>query len=113
MFKNNYVMEDLVVEKLRSSDEEMSVIISAKNCTCDELEAYIIKAGGRIKHKFDIINAVAAYLPSVGVKSAAREQFVGKIFLDDKVYKSMDIASITVGSHYANELGYTGKGVTI
>ncbi|MGV8145403.1 MAG: S8 family peptidase [Alkaliphilus sp.] len=113
MFKNSYVMEDLVIERVRTSTEDIAVIISAKNCTCDELEAYILKAGGQIKHKFDIINAVAAYLPSIGVKSAAREHFIHKIFLDDKVYKSMDIASITVGSNYANEHGYTGKNVTI
>lgn len=106
-------MEDLIIEKLLNSEEEIPVIISAEYCTCDDLEEYVIKTGGRIKHKFIFINAVAAHLPSIGIRSAAREQFIRKIFLDDKVYKLMDIASITVGSDYANELGYTGKNVTV
>ncbi|WP_192930318.1 S8 family peptidase [Alkaliphilus pronyensis] len=116
MFGYRNIMEDLVAERLMVSEtdeEELPVIISAKDCECDELEEFIIKMGGKIKHKLKLINAVAAYMPTVGVKSVARDRFIEKIHLDDRAYKLMDIATVTVGSDYANEYGLTGKDVTV
>ncbi|SCY61740.1 S8 family peptidase [Alkaliphilus peptidifermentans] len=116
MFGYSNIIEDLVAERLmvmNTDEEELPVIISAKDCECDDLEAFVIKMGGKVKHKLHLINAVAAYMPSVGVRSVARDRFVEKIQLDDKAYKLMDIATVTVGSDYANEYGLTGKDVTV
>nr|WP_207755101.1 S8 family peptidase [Alkaliphilus hydrothermalis] len=96
-----------------SEEEHIPVIITAKDCQCDDLEAFVQKLGGKVKHKFDIINAVAVYLPPVGVRNVARERVIQKIFFDDMAFKLMDIASVTVGSDFANEHNLTGKNVGV
>ncbi len=114
MFGYRNVIEDLLIEKLMvSEDEHISVIITAKDCQCDDLEAFVHKLGGKVKHKLDIINAVAVYLPSIVVANVAREKVIEKIFFDDMAFKLMDKASVTVGSDYANERSLTGKNVGI
>ena len=107
-------IEDLVMEHLLNTDEEeVPVIIYGKDCTCDDLEKHVSKIGGRIKHILPIINAVAVYMPTSNVKSMAMEDMTKKIYLDDYVYKLMDITSITVGSDFANEYGLTGENVSV
>lgn len=107
-------MEDLVIERLLSSDEEeIPVIISGKDCSCEDLEEYIRQVGGKTKHILPIINAVAVYMPPTNIKSMAMEKFTEKIYLDDYVYKLMDICPITVASDFANEYGLTGKNVSV
>ncbi len=114
MFGYRGIVEDLVVERLLSDKEEnIPIIISARNCKCDDLEAYVAKMGGKIKYKLPIINAVAAYMPSLGVRNMAMENVTEKIYLDDNIYKLMDIASVTVGSDFANEYGLTGKNISV
>ncbi len=114
MFGYINIIDDLVVERLMSpGDEDIPVIITAKDCNCDDLEQCVARMGGKIKHKLNIINAVSAYLPTPGVRSAARERNIQRIHLDDKAYKLMDIASVTVGSDTANEYGLTGRNVSI
>jgi serine protease AprX len=108
------VIEDLLIEKLINGNEELiPVIITADDCECDDLEKFVQEKGGTIKHKLPIINAVAAYIPTIGVRNVARERAISKIFLDDRAYKLMDTAPVTVGSDYANEYGLTGKGVAV
>jgi len=108
------IVEDLVVERLLTANEEgIPIIISGRNCNCDDLEKFVSKMGGKIKYKLPIINSVAAYMPSVGVKSMAMESVTEKIYLDDYAYKLMDIASVTVGSDFANEFGLTGKNISV
>ncbi|SDL14179.1 S8 family peptidase [Natronincola ferrireducens] len=114
MFGYSSVVEDLVIEKLLSSNgEHIPVIITGDGCQCDDLEKCVQDLGGVVKHKLPLINAVAAYIPPVGVRSVARERAVSKVLFDDMVFKLMDIASVTVAADYANEHGLTGKGVTV
>ncbi|WP_026476795.1 S8 family peptidase [Alkaliphilus transvaalensis] len=114
MFGYRGVIEDILIEKLMvSEDEHIPVIITGKDCQCDDLEAFVHSLGGKVKHKLNIINAVAVYLPTVGVRNVAREKVIEKIFFDDMAFKLMDVASVTVGSDYANELRLTGKGVGV
>lgn len=114
MFEYEDIVEDLVMEHLLNTDEEeVPVIIYGKDCTCDDLEKHVSKIGGRIKHILPIINAVAVYMPTSNVKSMAMEDMTKKIYLDDYVYKLMDITSITVGSDFANEYGLTGENVSV
>ncbi|KAB3532184.1 S8 family peptidase [Alkaliphilus serpentinus] len=113
MFGYRNIIEDLVVERLIDTEEDIPVIISAKDCDCDNLEEFVKRMGGKIKHKLNIINAVAAYMPNKGVRSAAMERTIEKIQLDDRAYKLMNIASETVASDYANEHGLTGKNVSV
>ena len=114
MFGYINIIDDLVVERLMApGEEDIPVIITAKDCNCDDLELCIERMGGKIKHKLNIINAVSAYLPTPGVRSAARERNIHRIHLDDLAYKLMDIASVTVGSDMANEYGLTGRNVSI
>lgn len=114
MFAYKDIVEDLVVERLLNTDEEeIPVIISGKDCTCEDLEKHVMEMGGRIKYTLPIINAVAAYIPSTNVKGMATKSITEKIYLDDHVYKLMDITSITVGSDFANEYGLTGKNVSV
>lgn len=113
MFGYRNIVEDLVVERLMETEEDIPVIISAKDCECDDLEEFVKKMGGRVKHKLNIINAVAAYMPNKGVRSVAMERVIEKIQLDDRAYKLMNIASETVASDYANEHGLTGKGISV
>lgn len=108
------IIEDLVVERLlKNESEDIPVIITGKDCNCDDLEKYVIEAGGKIKHKLPIIDAVAAYMPSVGVRNITRGRVVNKILLDDRAYKLMNVATVTVGSDYANEHGLTGKNIGV
>lgn len=114
MFQYKDIVEDLVIERLlTNSEEEIPVIISGKNCTCEELRDHIAKIGGKTKYILPIINAVAVYMPSSNIKSMAMEDITEKIYLDDYVYKLMDVTPITVGSDFANEYGLTGKNVSI
>lgn len=114
MFGYRNIIDDLVVERLMEAEgEDIPVIITAKDCECEDLEAFVKSLGGTIKHKLNIINAVAVQLPSVGVRSVARENIIEKIFFDDMAFKLMDIATVTVGSDYANETGLTGKNVGV
>lgn len=114
MFEYRDIIEDLVIERLLNTDEEeIPVIIYAKDCTCDDLEKHISKIGGKINHILPIINAVAAYMPSMNVKSMALDSIIDKIYLDDHVYKLMDRTPITVGSDFANEYGLTGKNISV
>ena len=114
MFGYINIIDDLVVERLMTpGEEDIPVIITAKDCNCDDLEQCIARMGGKVKHKLNIINAVSAYLPTPGVRSAARERNIQRIHLDDRAYKLMDIASVTVGSDTANEYGLTGRNVSI
>ena len=114
MFEYKDVVEDLVIKRLlNTNEEEIPVIICGKDCTCDDLEKHVSEMGGRVKHVLPIINAVAAYMPSANVKSMATKNITEKIYLDDHVYKLMDIAPITVGSDFANEYGLTGKDVSV
>lgn len=114
MFGYRNIVDDLVVERLMESrGEDIPVIVTAKDCNCEDLEAFVKRLGGKIKHRLTIINAVAVQLPSVGVRSVARESVIEKIFFDDRAFKLMDIAPVTIGSDYANEWGLTGKGVGV
>ncbi len=114
MFGYRNIVDDLVVERLMEAEgEDIPVIITAKDCQCEDLESFVQSLGGTIKHKLNIINAVAVQLPSVGVRSVARERIIEKIFFDDMAFKLMDIAAVTVGSDYANETGLTGKNVGV
>lgn len=114
MLEHDNVVEDLVIKRLRDTgEEEIPVIISGKDCTCDDLEKHVSEMGGKIKYMLPIINAVAAYMPSSNVKSMATKNITGKIYLDDHVYKLMDRSAITVGSDFANEYGLTGKDVSV
>ncbi len=114
MFEYKDIVEDSIVKRLLDTEEEeIPVIISGKNCTCADLEKHVSKMGGRTKHIFPIINAVAAYIPSAGIKSMAMQNITERIFLDDHVYKLMNISSATVGSDLANEHGLTGKDISI
>ncbi|HZK57622.1 MAG TPA: S8 family peptidase [Clostridia bacterium] len=114
MLEYKDIVEDSVIERLSGTEEEeIPVIICGKDCVCDDLEKHVLKMGGRIKHTLPIINAVAAYIPSVGVKNMATKDITEKIYLDDNVYKLMDITSVTVGSDFANEYGLTGKNVSV
>ncbi|MCC5909426.1 MAG: S8 family peptidase [Clostridiaceae bacterium] len=114
MFGYRNIVEDLVIEKLmESTDEHIPVILKADNCGCEDVEACVERMGGTIKHRLHIIDAVAAYLPPISVRSMAGERAISKIHFDDIVNKLMDIASVTVASDYANESGLTGKDVTV
>ncbi|SET01549.1 serine protease AprX [Natronincola peptidivorans] len=114
MFSYSNIVEDLVIENLlKSNGEHIPVIISGDDCECDDLEKYVENLGGTIKHKLHLINAVAAYIPPVGVRSVSREKYVSKIHYDDMAFKLMDIASVTVASDYANEHGLTGKDIGV
>lgn len=114
MFGYRDVVEDLVVDRLLNTKEDaIPIIISGRDCNCDDLEAFVSRMGGKVKYKLPIINAIAAYMPSVNVKSMAMERVTEKIYLDDYAYKLMDIASVTVGADLANERGLTGKNVSI
>ncbi|AOY75337.1 S8 family peptidase [Clostridium formicaceticum] len=114
MFSYSNIVEDLVIERLiNSNGEHIPVIITGDACECEDLEKCIKELGGVVKHKLPIINAVAAYIPPVGVRSVAREKTINKVHFDDMVFKLMDVASVTVASDYANEHGLTGKGVTV
>lgn len=114
MFGYRGIVEDLVVERLLSNNEDdIPIIISGKDCNCDDLEQFITEMGGTVKYQLPIINSVAAYMPSVGVRSLAMESLTEKIFLDDHAYKLMDISSVTVGSDLANEYGLTGKNISV
>jgi len=108
------IVEDLVVEMLLSDNENnIPIIISGRDCNCDDLETFITQMGGTVKYKLPIINSVAAYMPSIGVRSMAMERVTEKIYLDDYAYKLMDIAPVTVGSDFANEYGLTGKNISV
>ncbi|QUH19280.1 S8 family peptidase [Alkaliphilus sp. B6464] len=114
MFGYRGIVEDLVVERLLTANEErIPIIISGKDCNCDDLEKFVSQMGGKIKYKLPIINSVAAYMPSMGIRSMAMERVTEKIFLDDYAYKLMNIATVTVGSDFANEHGLTGKNISI
>ena len=114
MFEYEGIVEDLVMEHLLNTDkEEVPVIIYGKDCTCEDLEKHVSKIGGRIKHVLSIIDAVAVYMPTSNVRSMATEDMVEKVYLDDYVYKLMNISSITVGSDFANEYGLTGENVSV
>ncbi len=114
VFGYRNIVEDLVVERLLMSNEDgLPIIISGKDCNCDDLESFVARMGGKVKYKLPIINSVAAYVPSLSVKSMAMDRVTEKIYLDDVAYKLMDIASVTVGSDFANENGLTGKNISI
>ncbi|MDR5658872.1 S8 family peptidase [Serpentinicella sp. ANB-PHB4] len=114
MFGYRDVFHETVLEKMMySKDEHLPVILTAQDCDCDNLEKCVEKMGGKVKHKLHIINAVAAYIPTAGMRSASNERFINKVYLDDMVLKLMDTASVTIGGDYANGLGLTGKGVGI
>lgn len=114
MFGYRDIVEDSVVQRLLSSNEErIPIIITGKDCNCDDLEKYVAQMGGEIKYKLPIINSVAAYMPSGGIRSMAMEGVTERIYLDDQAYKLMDSAPITVGSDFANERGLTGKNVGV
>lgn len=114
MLKYKNIIEDSIIEHLSVTDkEEIPVIICGKDCLCDDLEKHVLEMGGRVKYILPLINAVAAYIPTVGVKSMAMKDITEKIYLDDHVHKLMDTAPITVGSDFANEYGLTGKNVSI
>ncbi len=114
MLKYKNIIEDSIIERLSNADEEeIPVIICGKDCLCDDLEKHVLEMGGRVKYILPLINAVAAYMPTIGVKSMAMKDITEKIYLDDHVHKLMDITPITVGSDFANEYGLTGKNVSI
>ena len=114
MLEYKDIIEDLIIERLRDdNEEEIPVIICGKDCACDDLEKHVSDIGGRVKYILPIINAIAAYIPSTNVKSMAMKDITEKIYLDDHVYKLMDITPITVGSDFANEYGLTGKNVSV
>ncbi len=114
MFNYSDVIEDHLIERLlKSNDEHIPIIITSGDCACEDLEKYVKDLGGIIRHRLHIINAIAAYIPPTNVKSLSNESFVSKVHLDDIVMKLMDKASITVAADFANEYGFTGKGVGV
>lgn len=111
-YRNIY--HDSVIDHLRYSNEDhMHVILTTESCGCEDLEQCVAKLGGKIKRKLEIINGVSAYIPTTGIKSASMERAINKVYLDEKVFKLMDVASVSIGADYANGLGLTGKGIGI
>lgn len=114
VFNYSSVVEDSVIENLlKSNGEDIPVIITGEECNCSDLEKCVKELGGKIKYRLHIINAVAAYIPPIGVRSLSREKNISKLHYDDIVMKLMDRASVTVASDYANEQGLTGKNVAV
>lgn len=111
-YRNIY--HDSVIEQMMySNDNYMYVILTSESCDCEDLGLCVEKLGGKIKHRLDIINGVSAYIPTSGIKSASMERAISKVYLDDKVYKLMDVSPVSVGADYANGLGLTGKGIGV
>lgn len=111
-YRNIY--HDSVLEQMMYSNEEhMHVILTTDTCGCEDLEQCVEKMGGKVKHKLPIINGVSAYIPTSGVKSASMERAINKVYLDERVYKLIDVSSVTIGADFANGLGMTGKGIGV
>lgn len=114
MFNYSNIVEDLVIERLMESNgDHIPVIISGADCECDDLEKYVRDLGGVIKYRLPIINAVAAYIPPISVKSFTQQKNIDKVHFDNVVHKLMNTASVTVASDYANERGLTGKDIGV
>ncbi|MEE8402574.1 MAG: S8 family serine peptidase, partial [Candidatus Hydrothermarchaeaceae archaeon] len=121
----------LVTEKIKGavSGEELPLIIFYKtgfSRTMAQDMAIVESHGGKVKHRYRLIDAVSAKMPADRIAELAESPDIEKIYYDE-IYKippeptpgqnesiKLDVSTQTIGANYARDtLGFTGSGITV
>ncbi|PAB60197.1 hypothetical protein CCE28_07330 [Anaeromicrobium sediminis] len=103
----------VVVRRMSAGTKDIIPTIVYSENRHEDIEECIEQAGGTIKYKYPLINAVAANIPATSIDDIAAHHMIQFINHDAKVFKCMDNATLAIVAHRINDLGYTGKGVGI
>lgn len=91
---------------------KLPVIITCRGDT-KKIKSKVIYNGGRLRHEYENVNAIACDLSSLGVDRLSEQPDVFYITMDYKASLCMKTASSSVGISRASSLKLTGKGVGI
>ncbi len=103
----------LLLTKMASGTKEFLSVIVYSSGTCSHIRQCILDAGGTIRYELPFIHAIAAEVPAHSIEKIAHHHMIQYINYDAKVFKCMDIASLSIDSDFVNDAGYTGKGIGI
>jgi len=103
----------MVAARISAGTRQSLQVIIYSNKTINEIKDCVVEKNGKIKYELPFINAVAAEIPSDSVDPIALHNMIKFIDDDNKVFKTVDVASEFMGSRVVNDSGYTGKGIGI
>ncbi|MEW6723318.1 MAG: S8 family peptidase [Bacillota bacterium] len=93
--------------------DSVPVIVSLNGDDRSGVERDIEKTGGRIRFHLPLIDALACEMPPLYLSNLSQSRGISYISYDGTVRAVMDVASRSVGITTANDLGLTGRGVTV
>ncbi|WP_250160125.1 S8 family peptidase [Caloranaerobacter azorensis] len=112
--QRKYKIDPIVSAKLNSkSKEEIPVIIRAKNGNFSRLSNIVLGMSSKVKRSLPLVGGIACSLNIETISRLARDPNIEYISFDSKVFALLDIATSSIKSKFAHELGYTGKGITV
>lgn len=91
---------------------KLPVIITCRGDT-KKIKGKITYNGGRLRHEYENVNAIACDLSSIGVDRISEQPDVCYITMDYKASLCMKTASSSMGISHASSHKLTGKGVGI
>jgi len=121
------------LEKLAnaSKNEKIPVIISLKKSNTPgkiHSQSFVATSvevkGGKVKYKYNLINAIAAYLPAERIPELAKLNVIERIYYDERCQifpgqfvttstTELSDATQSIGADYAWNMGYDGTGVVV
>lgn len=111
---NNLTVCPVLSAKLSSrSKEDIPVIISMKNSDNSKLTSMVSSMSTGIKKELPIVDGIACSLSAESINRLKKHPDVEYISFDSKVFALLDTTNETLGTNFAHDEGFTGKGVTV
>jgi serine protease AprX len=110
--KLSYLLKEPGFSRRRNTLHRLIVEFSDGKRT-DRVSAIVGANKGKIHHELRLIPSLVVEVPFSTLEELARSQHVKKIWHDARVFALLDIAVPAVGGSKVQEMGFTGKDVTI
>ncbi|QSX05027.1 S8 family peptidase [Sedimentibacter sp. zth1] len=115
MLENNYNSKvcPFLQSKIASNKEESIPVIVSMKSKVSYMKSEVCILCNRIKYELPIVNGYACDMNLSKIKNFYSNPDLDFISYDSPIHTSMNIASKCVKSDIVNDLGYTGKDITI